>query len=275
MSRKFVRRALIVALGIALGSSSSAGAEPAKPAPPGLTLPGGGVSVSATLEVEATAAKAGKPISLAPDVSYGVTPELTLSLVHSTFGVTGFRGGAGRGVCLTGEDRGCAKVYNNVGAEALYGLARGPFALALNAGVHATNLDAGFYAAKAGLRLRWMSGALSLASSPAVLIALTHRDDTPKNVDQLFVPVVVSYRPVKPLTLGLGSGVKGPIDGFGDAWEVSLGFLGGFSLSRQLSLGTSLVFGKALGGAEDPPAPAPAATGQRYRAFQLWLTWNR
>lgn len=275
MSRKFVRRALVVALGAALGSSSSAGAEPAKPAPPGLTLPGGVVSVSATLEVEATAAKAGKPISLAPDVSYGVTPELTLSLVHSTFAVTGFRGGAGRGLCLTGEDRGCAKLYNNVGAEALYGLARGPFALAVSAGVHSTNLDAGFYSAKAGLRLRWMSGAFSLASSPSVLIALTHRDDMPKNVDQLFVPVLASYKPAKPLTLSLGSGLKGPLDGLGDAWEVPLGFIGTFALSPKLAVGTSLVFGKLLGGADDPPAPAAPATGQRYRAFQLWLTWNR
>lgn len=273
MNGKLVRRAL--ALVVALGSSSSAGAEPAKPAKPGLTLPGGGLAVTATLEVEVTAAKAGKPISVAPDVAYGVTPELTVSLVHSTFGVTGFRGGAGRGLCVTGEDRGCAKLYNNVGLEALYGLSRGALATALNAGIHATNLDAGFYSAKAGLRLRWLSGAFSLASSPAVLIALTHRDDTPKNADQLFVPVVASYKPVKPLTLGLGSGIKGPIDGFGDAWEVSLGLLGGFSLSQKLSLGTSLVFGKAFGGAEDPPAPAPAATGQRYRAFQLWLTWNR
>lgn len=263
-----------VLAGALLGGVSVARAQAAPPRPASLTLPAGKLNVIATVELEATATRAGKPISLAPDVSYGVTDALTVSLLHSTFALTGFRGGAGRGLCLTGEDKGCVQPYNNVGVEVLYSLARGPLALAVNAGVHATNLDAGFYAAKAGLRVRLQQGALSLLTAPSVLVAVNERDATPANKDQLFIPVLAMYKAAPVLSFGFGSGVKGPLDGLGDAWEVSLGALVTYAVSPKLGLGTSLVFGKFWGGAEDPPAPAAAATGARYRAVQAWASFT-
>lgn len=261
-----------VVAGALLESLAVARAQAAPPRPASLTLPAGKLNVIATVEVDATAAKAGKPTSLAPDVSYGVSESLTVSLLHSTFALTGFRGSAGRGLCLTGEDKGCVKPYNNVGAEALYSLARGPLALAVNAGVHATNLDAGFYAAKAGLRLRAQRGALSLTVAPSALVALNKRDATPANKDQVFIPVLAMYKAAPTMSFGFGSGVKGPLDGLGDAWEVSLGALVTYAVSPRLGLGTSLVFGKLWGGADDPPAPAAPAVGPRYRAVQVWAS---
>ncbi len=258
-----------------IGAVSPAHAQVAPPPrAPSLTLPAGRLNVVATVEVEATAAKAGKPTSVAPDVSYGVTDSLTVSLVHSTFAVTGFRGGAGRGLCLTGEDRGCVRAYNNVGAEAMYSLARGALSVAAVAGVHATNLDAGFYAAKAALRLRVQRGPWSVLAVPSVLVALNDRDATPANKDQLFAPVLLMYKAAPQLSFGFGSGLKGPLDGLGDAWEVPLGTLVTYAVSPRLGLGTSLVFGKFFGGADDPPAPAAAATGPRYRAVQAWASFT-
>lgn len=128
---------------------------------PGLTLPAGRLNLALNAEVEATAEAFGKPTSLSPDLSYGVTDDLTVSLAHSTFMLTGFRGAAGKGLCVTGTDNGCAHAYNNVGIEGLYTLARGDMAVALNAGVHATDLEAGFYVAKLGAKVRHVHGALS------------------------------------------------------------------------------------------------------------------
>jgi len=259
---------LMISCGLALGASPLH-AEPPKP---GLTLPAGRLNLALNLELDGSTGRVGKPTSIAPDASYGITDDLTVSLTHSTFMLTGFRGAAGKGLCLTGTDDGCPRAYNNVGAEGLYSVLRGPFAIALNAGIHATNLDAGFYVGKLGAKLRHASGALSIASSPSVLIALSERDGMPKNKDALFVPVVVTYKVLPALGLGLGSGIKGPIDGFADAWEVSLGVIGTYAVSPQLGVGASWVFGKAIGGADDLPDPEPPATGFRYRAIQLWAS---
>lgn len=67
-------------------------------------------------------------------------------------------------------------------------------------------------------------------------------------------------------TKTLGSGIKGPVQGFGDAWEVPLGFMGQYAVDPSLGLGASLVFGKVVGGAD--------ATGFDYRGVQLWASYT-
>lgn len=252
-------RALALGLGI-LGISSTVHAGT------GLTLDPGKLNVTATLEVNMSESAVGKPTSIAPDISYGVNEALTLSLVHSTFMTTGFRGAAGRGLCVTGSDNGCAKVYNNVGAEALYGLAAGAFSFAANAGFHALNLDAGFYAAKVGGKLRYTAGPFALSAAPSVFLAVNKRDT---NKDALFVPVLAQYKVIPALALGLGSGIKGPFSGFGDAWEVSLGVSATYAVLPALTIGGSWTFGKLVGGAGD------AATGPEFRAVQAWVSYTR
>ena len=86
------------------------------------------------------------------------------------------------------------------------------------------------------------------------------------NPERLWVPVQLLYRVADPVTLGLGSGLKGPLQGFGDAWEVPLGFMGQYAVDKSLGLGASLVFGKVVGGAD--------ATGFDYRGVQLWASYT-
>jgi hypothetical protein len=89
-------------------------------AAPGLTLAPGGLFVQLDLELDASSGAVAKPFSIAPDVSVGATSDLTLSVIHSTYGTTGFRGGTGLGLCVSGTSGGCPHPYNNVGGEALY-----------------------------------------------------------------------------------------------------------------------------------------------------------
>jgi|JI10StandDraft_1071094.scaffolds.fasta_scaffold23748_4 hypothetical protein len=235
---------------------------------PGLTLPKGKLSVAVNLEIEMSADRVAKPISLSPDVSYGVTPDLTVALVHSRVGLTGFRAAVGGGLCLTGEDNGCVAVYNNVGAEGWYNVARGPLAAAVGAGFHATNLDAGFYHAKVGARVRYTAGQLGVHFSPSVLIAAAKRDEG--GVDSIWLPVQGTYKATPELTVGVGTGIKGPLDGFGDAWQVPVGVMGTYAIDPATTVGASWVFGQLLGGATNPPDPAPPVKGVDYRGLQIW-----
>ena len=141
-------------------------------AAPGLTLDPGHVFVQLDLELNVSAGMVAKPFSIAPDVSIGATPDLTFSLVHSTYGTTGFRGGTGDGLCVTGTSGDCPHPYNNVGGEALYSLVTGDAAMALVAGIYSLDLADGWVDLKLGFKTRLASGPLSLSVNPSVYAAL-------------------------------------------------------------------------------------------------------
>ncbi|MBK9035741.1 MAG: hypothetical protein IPL61_31580 [Myxococcales bacterium] len=257
--------------------ASTAAADEASPKPPpGLTLPAGKLNVAVNLEIAMTADQVAKPISISPDVSYGVTSDLTVALVHSRFATTGFRAGVGGGLCVTGTDGGCAEVYDNVGVEGWYSLARGALAVAAGGGAHAVKLHDGFYDLKAGAKIRYaVIDKVALHVQTNLLIAVTKREDAAGarlNKDSLWVPVVVTYKATPELTVGLGSGIKGPLSGFGDAWQVSLGALITYAIDPATGVGASWIFGQVLSGATNPPAPGPAVEGFDFRGLQIWGT---
>jgi len=274
---------------------ASAGADEARPVEPALpivaspspsvapaprlslTLPAGKLNVTLTLELDASEDKVAEPISIAPDLGYGVTDDLTLAVVHSKFALTGFRAVAGGGICLSGSGAGCATAYNNVGTEAAYSLARGQVAFAAVGGLHVVDLDNSLFVAKLGGRARFSTGKVALNSLPSVLIALDKRTDamgTRLNKDILYVPVQLTYRITRPLLLGLGTGIKGPISGFGDAWQVPIGVTAVYAIDPSLAIGASWTFGQLLGGATNPPDPAPAVKGPELRGIQLWASYT-
>ena len=59
-----------------------------RPTKPGLVLARGQLELAINFELEMSADKIGKPVSIAPDVAYGVSDDLTVALVHSLYGVT-------------------------------------------------------------------------------------------------------------------------------------------------------------------------------------------
>jgi len=259
-----IAAALLATAGRARAEESMPAPEPAPPPKPGLTLAAGKLEVAINVEINVGADAVAKPISIAPDLSYGVTRDLTVMIVHGSFLTTGFRGAAGNGLCLTGTDKGCAHVYDHVGGEALYSLVRGPLAVAANAGVHALSFDAGFYSAKLGAKLRYKAGKLMVATAPSVLVAMTERDTNP---DTLWLPVVIGYSVTDPLWLGFGTGVKGPRSGLADNWKLAVGGLAQYRIDPSMAVGASLIFGQIAGGAD--------ATGADYRWLQLWFSYSR
>ncbi len=259
MSRFFIISALVVT---PLASAAAA---------PGLTLPAGKINVAVNAEVGMSADSAGKPVSLSPDVAYGIDDATTVALVHSRFAATGFRAAVGGGLCLTGSDGGCPNVYDNVGLEGWRSLVTGELSVAAGGGVHALSIDGGIYAAKVGLKARLTRGALAFHALPSVFVAVTERGENATggrlNPDRLWFPVQVTYKAAPPVTVGLGSGVKGPFSGFGDGWQIPVGVMGLYTVDPAMSVGGSFVFGQIVGGND--------ATGVDYRGLQLWLSYTR
>jgi len=265
-----------IVLGI-LAWSAVAHADAPAPAPAQLTLQPGALFVQLDLELNVAKDAVGKPFSIAPDASYGVTNDLTLSLIHSTFGTTGFRGGTGDGFCVTGSKNGCAHLYNNVGGEALYSLARGDAPIAAVAGLYSLNLDQSFVDLKLGLKTKFTAGAFALLFNPSIYLGLNDRAATTPNLDQLYLPVGLTYKVSLPLTVGVGSGIKGPANDFtkfGKGWSVPLGVNAVVTINPAIAVGAAFTFGKLVG------APAlsdamPSQTGADFRAIHLWLNYSQ
>jgi len=264
-----------------IGCTFTSTARADEPPPPSVAQKAGGLLVQVNVEANVSADKVFKPVSIAPDVSYGLTSDLTVSLIHSTVGTTGFRGGTGRGICVTGTDNGCGGgLYNNAGVEALFAPLHGMVAAGLVAGFYvnpgaATSAAPNGYDVKLGAKAKLTAGALALSFNPSVFIATNRRDATPPNPDLLYLPLGVTYKVAQPFTAGLGTGVFSlDISNFSSNFSIPLGVNGMYAIDPHLAVGGSFTFAK-LTGASALRDATPAAVGADFRGVHVWLNYTR
>ncbi|MBA3394900.1 MAG: hypothetical protein H0T89_19800 [Deltaproteobacteria bacterium] len=237
------------------------------PRAPGIALPRGRVTMTLTVEAALSSGAAFEPTSIAPDVSYGATDRLTLSIVHSGFATTGFRGSAGGGFCVTGADRGCAKIYNNAGGEALVDVVRGKLAVAVVGGVHALAFDTSFFAVKLGAQASYRDGNVTATVSPSVLVGVTEREAGNKGGG--FLPVSIGAQVATPLFLAIGGGVAAPLDGASERWTARLGLIARYRVARSTTVAASMFLPQLAGG------DAVSDTGTERRTANVWITYTR
>jgi len=255
-------------------------APPPEPplAPASITLPQGTTKLDATVESEMSNNVVAKPVSIAPDLAFGATDDLTLGIVTSKFATTGFRGSAGGGLCVGGNDYGCPHVLNAGGLEGWYALTTGGIATAAGAGAFATDFDKGYYAFKLGVKTKWTAGRFVGTLSPSVFVAATKRTDyfgMAINKDALYVPVTAGVKPTAAATIFVGSGVKGPLQGLATHWQVPFGVGATYAVGPEVTLGASWVFGALFSGADNPPPPKPPVDGPDLRVLQVWASYTR
>lgn len=236
----------------ALGAAATT--SHAEPAPPErdagtvtdrLTLPRGRVLLSAFAELNLSSDAVGKPFSLSPDLWYGVTDELTVGLVHSVAGRTGFASGLGSALCLSGTSGNCARVYDNVGVDVRYALTTGAFAWAIDGGLLAQGFDPLRLALKLGAAGRWHADALAVELEPAVFVGLTNRD---LNEDALSLPITGLYAFAPKLSGSLQTGVILPLEHTGDGWAIPLSLGAHYLATAQLRLSLALSLTHVVGG---------------------------
>lgn len=233
---------------------------------PGLALARGHFVVTITLEASLSKDSELEPMSIAPDVSYGLTDQLTLSIVHSGFATTGFRGSAGSGICFTGKEHGCAHVYNNIGGEALVDLVRGQLAIAGVAGVHVVSIDDSFVDVKAGAQTSYRAGKITATFSPSVLVGVSKRDEGNKGA--IFLPASIGTQ-IQSLFLALGGGIAAPLNDAGDGWTARIGVIGRVRVAKSAFVAASLFLPKLAGG------DGVMETGADARTANVWLTYVR
>lgn len=188
------------------------------------------------------------PVSVAPDLRYGVTDRLTVGLIHSNR-AAGFEGQAGNGLCLGGEANGCSTVYNRTGLDGMFSLSGGgsAWALALRGYAmfrgHSDMVPFGVTGG-GGVRARWHKGQLALVLDPMLAVAYTRDGDT-----ELLAQFLgrVQYQAGPNFALYAGAGYYGPVDEAGMV-PLMAGVL--FAVDENIDVGASGALSDASDGVD-------------------------
>jgi hypothetical protein len=209
----------------------------------GVQGPAGMLSARVLLDVNLSADRAGEPISLAPDLYYSVTDKLQLGLLHQ--GPLGWQARPGLGLCLTGEQHGCPHVYDNLGFDAMYGVAFGKLHLSTHGTLFINSFDQGAVGAAFGVAGKvHLKRRLALFFDPKLEVELSKRDLFD---DQLVIPLELQYQAGALTTLKLLTGLTGGLSAFGDTYEIPVGIGVVRNLSKHVDLGARFSFDNLLG----------------------------
>ncbi len=198
-----------------------------------ITLVKGLLQVRGDINVNLTKEFEGKPFAIAPDIYYGISDVLNVGLIHGT------------GLCLAGTDGGCAKVYNDVGVDAVYALTLKQFQAGVHLGLLVGNFDPVTMVAQVGVHLQYTIKKINLYFNPKFFIGLNERDAG--NKERIDAPAQIDYQVTPKLAASLLFGIAGPTEGFADSFSVPIGVQALFGMSTKLDVGGAFVFGNLAG----------------------------
>jgi hypothetical protein len=211
----------------------------------------GMLSARVYLNINMSSELVGEPISLAPDIFYSVSDKLQIGLLHTL--PMGWQTPPGTGLCLTGKDSGCPKVYNNVGFDLMYGLLSGDVFLS----AHASFFVLSFADPSATMLTLGLTGKIRLVEGVAIFfdpqlgIGVSGREELTGTKQAIFLPVEVQFQAGLALQLKVFTGISGPFDDFGDHYQSPLGIGALYSLSTRIDLGLRFSFDNLLGHVAD------------------------
>jgi hypothetical protein len=223
------------------------------------TLPKGKLLLDAFVEMNLSKDLAFKPVSITPDLWYGVTDDVTIGLVHSGVGATGFLDIVGNSLCITGSDNGCGHVYNNVGLDGRIRITK-PWAV--DVGLFINSISDPFQlAAKVGIDGRWTWNKVSLELQPGLFLGLTNREPmatgmvvVATNTETLYVPATLAYLVAPKFDLAFQTGVVLPFTNTSDTWAIPLSIAARYAVSPKFGLGLAFSFPELIGGASTAKA---------------------
>lgn len=209
----------------------------------GVQGPAGMVSARVLLDINVSADNVGNPVSLAPDLYYSATDTLQLGLVHQ--GPMGWQARPGVGLCVTGEDHGCPRLYDNIGFDLMVGLVFGGFHFSAHSSLFLSSFDPLTTSlALGGAGKVHLGRSAALFFDPKIAIALSDRD---VNDDVLYVPFEIQFQVGRSTTLKLLTGISGGLSAFGDTYEVPVGVGLVRNLNEHFDLGARFSFDNLLG----------------------------
>jgi hypothetical protein len=205
------------------------------------TLPDGDFEITGeparpkVLGINMSEDQAGQPVYVAPHFYWGVNERLTIGITHD------------RGLCLTGEEGGCRRVYDDVGFGMLVGLSEGEsHELDLHFGVPISSFDPFTIGTKIGMLARINAGpVVAIVLDPFFYFGINRRDEG--NDEALILPVWVYFQASRRVAPFVGSGAEGPLVDFAGRFRVPVEGGVVFEIADDADLGFVFRFHNLLG----------------------------
>jgi hypothetical protein len=207
-----------------------------------VVLPDGAVAVDVGLEINVAPAAYANPLSLAPDVWWGIAPRWTVGLIHSDTSVDRIEAGAS--LCL----HGCS-FYHGGGIDARYELVSGDVAVAPRARFVIRDDDPWKPALDLGALGRWRHGRWTITADPYLQLGLANRDRG--NRSQLVVPVWFGTD-VGRWGFALETGYATQLIVWRDGWHVPIGGVVTATVAPHVAVGVEVGFASLLGPQNTP-----------------------
>jgi len=236
----------LVALGILAGPSitgAGAGASPDDLIARALVLDPGGVDVRVTAELGLATGRFARPVSLAPDVWVGVTPRLTIGLLHSNASVDQIDARAS--FCFRGDARSCDRAYRGSGLDVRWSWREGTLAIAPRGRLLVRDIDPWKPAVTVGALARWTQGRYAITSDPYLRLGLANRDLG--NRAALVAPIWLGVQPTCRWLLALHTGWDSELATWRDGWHIPVGVEAVARVTDHLDLGVAAGFPHLLG----------------------------
>lgn len=174
-----------------------------------LVLPHGAIDARASVEVSLNARHVADPISLAPDVWYGVRDDVTIGVITSGDALPRIQ--VGDGLC-----HGCARLYDNLGLDLRVRVSR---QVAFESQVVLRSFDPWKPSWRPGLRVHVARGAFAVDVAPQLWLGLANVDRG--NADELNVPLWGRLF-FGPAEAWLFTGMRGELAGFGETYAIPI-----------------------------------------------------
>jgi hypothetical protein len=208
-----------------------------------LVLEQGRCEAALVLESNESVRRRFEPVSVAPDVHCGVAPRLTVGVTHSARALSLVDSGGG--LCLRGDDGGCARAYDGTAVDSLVHLRGGGAAVAARARLVAASYSPLLPSLRLGALVRLRRGRTALLLDPHLVIGLANRDRG--NRDQLNLPVRGQLLLGSRVLLAFGTGVRGELAVLRDAFAVPVAMGVEVSPAPAWDLGLEVGFPRLLG----------------------------
>lgn len=255
---------VLVVLGVLAISASAVRAEPrhaedlvTRP----LVLPAGSVEAQLTLEANLQKGRYGRPLSLAPDLWFGLTARWTIGVVHANQSVD--RIDAGASFCIHQYASRCDAVYRGGGLEARWSWRTGALAVAPRARLLVRDLDPIKPAVTAGALIRWSHGRFAVTTDPYLRVGLGNRGDG--NRDALMIPIWLGIQPTCRWLISLHTGIDGELATWRDGWHVPFALGVRARATSAVDVGFEAGFSSLLG----------PQNNIKQRAVMVFAAWRR
>jgi len=208
-----------------------------------IVLPARTLDVRLTWEVNLQKGRYTRPLSMAPDLWFGLTDRWTIGVTHSNASVD--RIDVGATFCVREFSSVCDRSYRGSHLDVRWSWREGALAIAPRGRLLLRDVDPLKPAVALGALARWTRGRFRIASDPYVRVGLANTDRG--NRPAVMVPLWLGVQPARRWLLELHTGYDGDLAVWPDGWHVPVALVTRVRPTPQLELALEAGFSSLLG----------------------------